>query len=127
MSCVGLHANGHTLVAGGMYGNCFVYDLRNPSKPQNKLAGHDTTIKHLEFFTKSKEKEHLHNIEVRGKAPSVVNNKDVSNASQPIGEKMTTVGSSSNVSVPVEIKSKENIKIEPKMNNFIGNSSERIT
>jgi len=110
-----------------MYGNCFVYDLRNPSKPQNKLAGHDTTIKHLEFFTKGKEKEHLHNIEVRGKAPSVVNNKDVSNASQPIGEKMTTVGSSSNVSVPVEIKSKENIKIEPKMNNFIGTSSERIT
>jgi hypothetical protein len=30
-----------------MYGNCFVYDLRNPSKPLNKLAGHETTIKHL--------------------------------------------------------------------------------
>jgi hypothetical protein len=40
LSCVGLHANGYTLVAGGMYGNCFVYDLRNPSKPQIKLAGH---------------------------------------------------------------------------------------
>jgi len=50
LNCVGLHSNGHTLVAGGMYGSCFVYDLRNPSKPQNKLAGHETTIKHLEFF-----------------------------------------------------------------------------
>ena len=57
LSCVGLHSNGHTLVAGGMYGNCFVYDLRNPSKPQIKLAGHEASIKHLEFFTKGKEKE----------------------------------------------------------------------
>lgn len=47
LSCVGLHSNGHILVAGGVYGNCFVYDLRNHAKPQTKLAGHETTIKHL--------------------------------------------------------------------------------
>ena len=75
LSCVGLHSNGHTLVAGGMYGSCFVYDLRNPSKPQNKLAGHETTIKSLEFF-KPKDKDH----ESKSKAPSISN---ASNSSIP--------------------------------------------
>jgi hypothetical protein len=102
---VGLHANGHTLVAGGMYGNCFVYDLRNPSKPQNKLAGHDSAIRHLEFLTRGKEKEHS-SVENR-KAPSVVSNNNVSSASQPIGDKMTAVSGSSSVTLPVaEVKSK---------------------
>ena len=59
LTCVGLHSNGHTLVAGGMYANIFVYDLRNPSKPMNKLTGHEKTIKHMEFF-KGREKEHVH-------------------------------------------------------------------
>ena len=74
MSCVGLHANGHTLVAGGMYGGCFVYDLRNPAKPQNKLAGHEAAIKSLEFF-KNKEKEHavVSSGEIKGRGPSVSN------------------------------------------------------
>ena len=47
LSTVGLHHNGHILVAGGMYGSIFVYDLRYPSKPQSKLIGHETSIKHL--------------------------------------------------------------------------------
>jgi hypothetical protein len=35
------------LVAGGMYGSIYVYDLRFPSKAQSKLLGHETSIKHL--------------------------------------------------------------------------------
>ena len=51
-----LHQNGQILVAGGIYGGLFVYDLRYPAKPQSKLIGHDTTVKHLEFY-RAKEKE----------------------------------------------------------------------
>jgi WD40 repeat protein len=40
LNCVGLHSNGHTLVAGGMFGSILVYDLRSPNKPTNKLIGH---------------------------------------------------------------------------------------
>lgn len=47
LSTVGLHRNGQMLVAGGMYGSIFVYDLRYPNKTQCKLLGHETSIKHL--------------------------------------------------------------------------------
>ena len=42
-----LHANGHNLVAGGMYGSLLVYDLRKPEKPINKLVGYESGIKSL--------------------------------------------------------------------------------
>ena len=51
----------------------------------------------------------------------MVNHNNTSSVSQPVGEKMTAVGGGSNVTAPVEVRSKENIKIEPpKVNNFIG-------
>ena len=67
-------------------------------------------------------------MEARSKAPSVVNGNNVSSISQPVGEgKLSVVGTGSSVTVPIgEIKSKENIKIEPKMNNFIGTSSDKL-
>lgn len=40
LTAVNFHSDGHTLVAGGMYGGLFVYDLRNPHKPKEKLIGH---------------------------------------------------------------------------------------
>lgn len=56
LNAVGLHGNGHILAAGGMYGALLLYDLRMPSKVKEKLIGHETGIKQLEFF-KSREKE----------------------------------------------------------------------
>jgi WD40 repeat protein len=45
MTSINFHADGHTLIAGGMYGSLFVYDLRKPSTPKEKLIGHDSAIK----------------------------------------------------------------------------------
>lgn len=47
LSSVALHHNGQILIAGGMYGSIYAYDLRYPTKPQNKLIGHETAIKHM--------------------------------------------------------------------------------
>jgi hypothetical protein len=49
---VNFHFNGHTLIAGGMYGGLFVYDLRKPDKPKEKLIGHETTVKYIDFKEK---------------------------------------------------------------------------
>ena len=50
LTSINFHSDGHTLIAGGMYGALFVYDLRKPSKPREKLTGHDSAIKHTLFI-----------------------------------------------------------------------------
>lgn len=50
LTSINFHSDGHTLVAGGNYGGLFVYDLRKPSKPREKLIGHDSAIKHTVFI-----------------------------------------------------------------------------
>jgi hypothetical protein len=50
LTSINFHSDGHTLVAGGMYGGLFVYDLRKPSKPKEKLIGHDSAIKYTVFI-----------------------------------------------------------------------------
>jgi hypothetical protein len=47
LNCVSLHHNGHILIAGGSYGGLYIYDLKQPTKPQLKLIGHETPIKHI--------------------------------------------------------------------------------
>ena len=34
LNSVSFHSDGHTLVAGGMYGGLYVYDLRKPNAPR---------------------------------------------------------------------------------------------
>ena len=48
-----MHTDGHTMVAGGMYGGLYIYNLKQPNKYKEKLTGHDTTIKHIELFRKN--------------------------------------------------------------------------
>lgn len=50
LTAVNFHPNGHTLVAGGMYGGLFVYDLRKLHKPKEKLIGHETAVKCIDFY-----------------------------------------------------------------------------
>jgi len=50
LTSINFHSDGHTLLAGGNYGGLFVYDLRKPSKPREKLIGHDSAIKHAIFI-----------------------------------------------------------------------------
>lgn len=50
LTSINFHSDGHTLIAGGMYGALFVYDLRKPAKPREKLTGHDSAIKHTVFI-----------------------------------------------------------------------------
>lgn len=50
LTSINFHSDGHTLVAGGNYGGLLVYDLRKPSKPREKLIGHDSAIKHTVFI-----------------------------------------------------------------------------
>jgi WD40 repeat protein len=47
---VSFHSDGHTLVAGGMYGGLYVYDLRKPNAPKEKLLGHDSSVKYVDFI-----------------------------------------------------------------------------
>ncbi len=46
LTSINFHTDGHTLIAGSQYGSLFVYDLRKPSKPKDKLIGHESAIKH---------------------------------------------------------------------------------
>ena len=50
LTSINFHSDGHTLIAGGMYGALFLYDLRKPSKPREKLTGHDSAIKYTVFI-----------------------------------------------------------------------------
>ena len=34
LTSVNFHYDGHTLLAGGMHGGLFIYDLRKPQKPK---------------------------------------------------------------------------------------------
>jgi len=34
LNSVSFHSDGHTLIAGGMYGGLYVYDLRKPNAPK---------------------------------------------------------------------------------------------
>jgi WD40 repeat protein len=46
---VSFHSDGHTLVAGGMYGGLYVYDLRKPNAPKERLLGHESSVKYVDF------------------------------------------------------------------------------
>lgn len=50
LTSVCFYGDGHTLVMGGMYGGLYVYDLRMTSEPNNKLLGHDSTIKSIDLI-----------------------------------------------------------------------------
>lgn len=50
LTSVSFHSDGHTLVAGGMYGGLYVYDLRKPSAPKEKLLGHESTVRYVDFL-----------------------------------------------------------------------------
>lgn len=54
LNSVSFHSDGHTLIAGGMYGGLYVYDLRKPSTPKERLLGHDSAVRYVDFL---KEKE----------------------------------------------------------------------
>jgi WD40 repeat protein len=54
LTSVSFHSDGHTLIAGGMYGGLYVYDLRKPNTPKDRLIGHDSAVRYVDFL---KEKE----------------------------------------------------------------------
>lgn len=62
LSTVNFYSDGHTLLAGGMYGGLFIYDLRKHHKPKERLIGHDTAIKHIEFHCEKEPSRSEHNI-----------------------------------------------------------------
>ncbi len=49
LNSVAFHSDGHTLVAGCMYGALYIYDLRKPNVPKEKLLGHDSAVKYVDF------------------------------------------------------------------------------
>lgn len=50
LNSVSFHSDGHTLVAGGMYGGLYIYDLRKPNAPREKLLGHESTVRYVDFL-----------------------------------------------------------------------------
>lgn len=54
LTSVSFHSDGHTLVAGGSYGGLYIYDLRKPNMPKERLLGHESAVKYVDF---SKEKD----------------------------------------------------------------------
>ena len=52
LTALAFYNDGHTIVAGTMYGNIFVYDLRAGASIKNSLLGHDKTnsINYLDFI-----------------------------------------------------------------------------
>ena len=50
LTSVSFYGDGHTLVLGGMHGGLFVYDLRMPTEPINRLLGHESAIKSVDLI-----------------------------------------------------------------------------
>lgn len=57
LTALGFYNDGHTIVAGTLYGGLYVYDLRSSANVKLSLKGHDNSqINYLDFIRPDEQK-----------------------------------------------------------------------